>query len=190
MTQDSDRANGLDWVWTSEDAGLAVISADGDIEHLNPAGERILSEGDCLSVANGRLAVAYAGDIGTLRDIVVRRHRRRTTYVLRNTAGKPSVSLDVRTSKSDSRLRLLRFRRIGLPLMVRLAPAAALFGLTRTEQRIVARLLQAKDVAEIAALESCAPDTVRTHTRNVYRKLGVSSRSELFAMVLAAIYTA
>jgi DNA-binding CsgD family transcriptional regulator len=55
------------------------------------------------------------------------------------------------------------------------------FGMTRQEAAICRMLLQGQTVQDIVETESRSPDTVRFHVRNIYQKIGVSSREALFA---------
>jgi DNA-binding NarL/FixJ family response regulator len=51
--------------------------------------------------------------------------------------------------------------------------------LTRREAEVLPMLQQGRSNAEIALALQIGVETVRTHARNIYRKLGVSSRREL-----------
>ena len=53
--------------------------------------------------------------------------------------------------------------------------------LTAKEQEILALMLERLTNRQISAALCVSLDTVKTHVRHVYRKLGVSSRKELFA---------
>jgi DNA-binding NarL/FixJ family response regulator len=53
--------------------------------------------------------------------------------------------------------------------------------LTRRESEVLPLLRDGRSNAEIALVLSVGIETIRTHTRNIYRKLGVSSRRELVA---------
>jgi DNA-binding CsgD family transcriptional regulator len=55
------------------------------------------------------------------------------------------------------------------------------YGLTNREQEIIAMLLDGKAPKEIAHSLKIAIKTVDFHTANLYRKLGIQSRAELFA---------
>lgn len=55
------------------------------------------------------------------------------------------------------------------------------FGMTRQESAICRMLLQGRTVQEIVDAGSKSPDTIRFHIRNIYQKIGVSSREALFA---------
>jgi len=66
--------------------------------------------------------------------------------------------------------------RVSLAPRLRLAPDAVL---SPRQRRIAALATQGKSAAEIATLLSCSTGTVRSHLREIYRRLGVSNRAEL-----------
>ena len=51
-------------------------------------------------------------------------------------------------------------------------------GLTRTEKVVLGELATGRQLREIARELHVSLNTVRTHTRNLYRKLDVASRAE------------
>ena len=53
--------------------------------------------------------------------------------------------------------------------------------LSPAERRVLARLLDGLSVTEVAQELWLSPNTVKTHRRGIYRKLGVSTREELVA---------
>jgi DNA-binding CsgD family transcriptional regulator len=53
--------------------------------------------------------------------------------------------------------------------------------LTPREQRILERLLEGLPYKQIADVEEISLNTVRTHVKRVYKKLGVQARSQLQA---------
>ena len=59
-----------------------------------------------------------------------------------------------------------------------------IFGLTRSEAALVKRLVSGQPIQAAADDLRMSVDTARTHIRNVYGKLGISSREQLFAAVL------
>lgn len=59
----------------------------------------------------------------------------------------------------------------------------AIFGLTRSEHRVILGMLQGNQVGALADRLSVSVDTVRTHVRHIYDKVGVNSREELFALM-------
>lgn len=58
-----------------------------------------------------------------------------------------------------------------------------MFGLTRAEDRTLSGLLSGSPVEEVAANHGVSIETVRTHVRRIYTKLGVRSREALFHKV-------
>jgi DNA-binding CsgD family transcriptional regulator len=57
--------------------------------------------------------------------------------------------------------------------------------LTRAEARIVTMMLAGAETADIARELDISVETLRTHVKHAYRKLGVSSRGGLFASAIA-----
>lgn len=58
--------------------------------------------------------------------------------------------------------------------------------LTPREADVLARLHEGRSNAEIAGLLCVGVETVRTHRRNIYRKLGVRTRRELCSLTVRA----
>ena len=58
--------------------------------------------------------------------------------------------------------------------------------LTARESEVLALLQQRRSNAQIGAELHVSIETVRTHARHIYRKLGVSSRRELIAPMFAS----
>jgi DNA-binding NarL/FixJ family response regulator len=58
-------------------------------------------------------------------------------------------------------------------------------GLTRAERAVLRLLLRGLDVTSIAASRGTSPRTITNQLARIYRKLGVGSRAELAAKVLA-----
>lgn len=54
--------------------------------------------------------------------------------------------------------------------------------LTRTEKKVVRMLINGASVAEIAVGSFISENTVKNHKKNIYRKLGVSTQSELILL--------
>ena len=62
-------------------------------------------------------------------------------------------------------------------------PLRSLFGLTNMEERIIAMLNDGSMADVVADDLEVSIATVRKHISNAYRKIGVSSREELFALL-------
>ena len=57
-------------------------------------------------------------------------------------------------------------------------------GLTGAECRVIKLMIDGCDVEAVAAALSISVETVRTHIRNLYAKLGVRNREQLFSIIL------
>jgi DNA-binding CsgD family transcriptional regulator len=57
----------------------------------------------------------------------------------------------------------------------------SIYVLTPSEKKIIAYLLEGKDYKWIASTEFISPHTVKTHIKNIYKKLEVNKASELLA---------
>ena len=58
--------------------------------------------------------------------------------------------------------------------------------LTETERRVSALVVQGQTNREVAAAMFVTENTVQTHVRHIFQKLGVRSRTELAARLLSA----
>jgi len=91
-----------------------------------------------------------------------------------------------RDTQSRDVLNAIHLASRGLQLIPRVAAGAgrAIVGghlLTQREAEVLPLLQQGRSNAQIALALHVGVETVRTHARNIYRKLGVSSRRELAA---------
>ena len=57
------------------------------------------------------------------------------------------------------------------------------YELTRRERQVLEHLVRGRTEKRVAAKLGIRLDTVRTHVAHIYLKLGVHSRSELFALI-------
>jgi DNA-binding CsgD family transcriptional regulator len=84
------------------------------------------------------------------------------------------------------------FERLGASLwaakahreLATIAPRPVAGGLTQTQQRVAALIAQGQTNREVAAAMFVTVNTVQTHVRHIFQKLGVRSRTELAAMLL------
>ena len=74
----------------------------------------------------------------------------------------------------------------GKTIAVRCAWVARTYDLTRREEDVLRSLVCGMTVPQIADRLVLSPNTIKSHVRNLYRKLGVSSRSGLADRLAAA----
>ena len=63
--------------------------------------------------------------------------------------------------------------------------AAEILGLTPAESRVALAVTSGQTVAGTAHALGCAENTVKTHLKRVYRKLGIRKQSELVRRVMS-----
>ena len=130
-------------------------------------------------------AVAVFTDAGDLRLMLQALRVGVKGYLLKSTSADDLVEALVRLSRGevviDSRLAtdaaLLAARSIDLGAW----PGAHL-GLTRREAELLALLGEGLSPRQAAARMELSPETIRTHTRNLYRKLDVNDRAAAVAV--------
>ena len=59
------------------------------------------------------------------------------------------------------------------------AQAARTYDLTRREEDVLRLLVEGRTAPQIAEELVVSPNTVKTHVRNLYRKLGINRRADL-----------
>ena len=60
---------------------------------------------------------------------------------------------------------------------------SARYGLTRREREVLAFILLGHDSPTIAERLTLSDNTVRSHKKNLYRKLGIHSKQELLELI-------
>jgi DNA-binding CsgD family transcriptional regulator/tetratricopeptide (TPR) repeat protein len=86
------------------------------------------------------------------------------------------------------------FERLGAPLwaakaqreLAKVVVQVSADGLTETERRVAALVTRGRTNREVAAEMFVTENTVQTHIRHIFQKLGVRSRTELTALLLAS----
>ena len=71
------------------------------------------------------------------------------------------------------------------PQSERLLALSAEKGLTAKEREVLERMLQGQSRKQMAAELHVSENTVKTHVKHVYEKLGVSGREEIFSLLQA-----
>lgn len=85
------------------------------------------------------------------------------------------------------------FEHLGAPLwaakvgreLSKIATQTPVDGLTETERRVAALVTRGRTNREVAAAMFVTENTVQTHLRHIFQKLGVKSRTELAAQLLS-----
>jgi DNA-binding CsgD family transcriptional regulator/PAS domain-containing protein len=178
---------------TLDAVASAVILVDSDLRvvHANEAAQRVLSAGDPVVEAQGRLSLRSAASQAALTAAV--RQSDDEAHLGGKGIGIPAPRID----GSPSVLHILPLRygalRSGLApsatAAIFVAPsgrltlgegiAAPLFDLTPAEARVFARLAEGETVAAASQILGITEATVRTHLLRIFEKTGTSRQAEL-----------
>lgn len=151
---------------------------------LNQAGQTLIDAGADFTLAEGRVTCTDPGLRGEFREFVAAAGREPTVWIY---GAGPDVRTLVRgeaisPSKTEQGVGLLFYAMAEEGGYI-WADFGKTFGLTRSEVEIVKRVVGGDTAGVIATELSIALDTVRTHIRRSYGKLGVGSREELFSKI-------
>jgi DNA-binding CsgD family transcriptional regulator len=178
--------------------GISVLLADtgarmiADADHRvvwSTSGAALLASGrSCISIANGALGGRTRHSDALLREILDEARLAAPRAVDQLIAPEPSLrpELFVRAQSYPGRgapFTLLTFRNLAGELQG-IPDLGHLYGLTGTEQRIVAMMFQGQSVTEIAQSVHKSVLTIRTHVKRIYGKLNVGTKEQLFSTVL------
>lgn len=177
---------------------LSVLLADSGARMITDADRRVVwstsgaallaSGRSCISIANGALGGNTRHSDGQLREIFDKAQLAAPHPVDELIASEPSrrPELFVRAqsySGPGAPFTLLTFRNLAGELQG-IPDLGHLYGLTGTEQRIVAMMFQGQSVTEIAQAVHKSVLTIRTHVKRIYDKLNVGTKEQLFSTVL------
>jgi DNA-binding CsgD family transcriptional regulator len=182
-------ANWLDQDWE------AKFLVDDQLQLLwqNRAGSHWLSKaGSPLKLAAGRL-VAHDSKLQTRLTASFdecRSHSRISTAVTKCQEGQDDLLLRMRhIGQLGGHLTFeLSVRQLSAANSHELAGLREAFQLTTTEEAVLLQMTKGLTVEAIANATGSSAETIRTHVRRVYSKMGVSSREEMFSRVRPFIY--
>lgn len=171
--------------WLSDTSrGLVIVRYDLTTIWANPVAHQLAAFG--INLSDGRLSIGNEAITDSLRRFVVGLDRTAGGWAATVPGGEQIVVRgDPTTPDGMDPAVVLTFQLAHeSEKHIVWAGLQATFGLTKTETSIVKRLLGGSGAECIAAETSVTLDTIRTHIRRVYLKLGVRSREQLFARLL------
>jgi DNA-binding CsgD family transcriptional regulator len=171
------------------DSGARVITdANRRILWATSAATLLASGGSCINITDGELAGRTRHSDALLRSMFEDSHNAAPGTVVRLIASEPSRRPELFVQAQSHALpgeacTLLTIRDLARELR-EIPDLVRLYGLTRTEQQVVAMMVRGQSVTEIAEQLHKSVLTVRTHVKRAYGKLGVGSKEQLFATVM------
>lgn len=183
--------------------GSILVDVDARILDANNTARAILEQCDGLLVAAGKLCLhkqARSKELqGLIRSNAEASLDRTAPAVMRSLlidrpSGRESISLLVRpaTIAVDSQLHIRPTALINLvdpaqPRLKLIASLVQLFGLTRAEARVAMSISNGLSIAETAQAQSISRNTIRSHMRSIYSKMGVARQADLVRAVLISV---
>ncbi len=175
---------------------LGVIAVDGDltVQMTNPVARAWLDKGDGLRVIEGRIAAAHYDDqqrlAGIVRSALDRDGGAVGAIPLRRAGDRRPLTLIVEAVPSTAGApnevsrALILFGDPDERAEVDLEQLGNLFGLTRAEGRVAARLAAGKRLSEVASDLGISHQTARSYLKAVFRKTNTCRQSELVGLLL------
>lgn len=168
------------WIHRERRAHI-LVDASLRVWWMNLAAERLLSRPNSILIRNGHIRSRENRFEGQLRDLIRQAGAELKVCSLHDAKSGQNLLLGAtRLAPPSADLIGLTLAEVTEDFDVHLADMHAPFGLTQTETRVT-RLLLSGHTAEKAAVElGVSLETIRTHIKRTYAKLGVSSREAFF----------
>jgi DNA-binding CsgD family transcriptional regulator len=168
------------WIDRDERARILV---DGNLtaHWVNSSAEALMNNGSSVIHRNGRILPRDRRVEGELRTFVKRATSEVSAQCISDRGtGEQVVVTATRLSSPWEHLVGMTLQRANNDFSVRLADLQQALGLTRTEARVAYQLFCGNTAEETAEHLRISLDTVRTHIKRAYAKMGVSSREHFF----------
>lgn len=170
------------WIHTDYVPRL-ILSESLTIQWANHAANKALSGSEVLLVKDGKVACREEALNASLRTFIKGcDHVLRTFFITDEDSGTLTL-LRARTipvDKDRERAFGVIFFDDSAEFLHRYLDVAKVFKLTAAEYDVVRQLLSGETAEDITRKVGVSMATTRSHIRNIYRKLGVSSREALF----------
>ena len=173
----------LEWI-SLEPRPRLLITDELQILWSNPACQAELASRRDLENRDGLLAATNPTHQEELAAFVFRADAKLSTLALTSEDGKGHLVLRAQLVGRDTdgaRIGLQFFR--SHQTAFDYADFERVFGLTRAEHLVLLLMLDGKTADEVSAEKQVSIDTVRSQIRQIYDKLGVSSREGLFRRI-------
>lgn len=165
-------------------AALMLLSTDLRLVWLNSAAEAVIQNSPHLTLRDGVLAAVDTAQAPAVKSFLRSATEARSTWVSAPEDAAPLI-VTAQVLSADEGPDL-----IGLSLHLTTPEDRYIwtdFGealkLTRAETVVARRILEGAKAEQIAVEQAVSVETVRTHIRRMYGKLGVSGREQLFAVI-------
>jgi DNA-binding CsgD family transcriptional regulator len=182
VTTTADTVDNILATWVDGEArARLVVDSNLIVYWVSSSAEAFLRKEQAVLYRNGRLRSRDPRMEQALRAFVAEATDSLTSQCITNRdTGEHVVLTAVRLQAPWRHVIGLTLHQTGADLGVRLADLHQAFGLTPSERSIARHLLDGMTADETAAELGISLDTVRTHIKRAYAKLGVGSREAFF----------
>lgn len=160
-----------------------IIAPDGALLWSNPAADQFLAAAVDLREIDGRFALVRPAEHAAFEEFLAGATEVVTAWCTPQADGDFLLFRAWRISADGVIAIGLVFHAAGVKYVPNWADFTRVFGLTATEHRVALLLLDGLRVEEAAERLSITAGTARIHVRNLYGKLQVSSREQMFRLL-------
>ena len=161
---------------------VALVQTDLLLIEWNPEAFKLISRANCVVVQEGKLTLCDEAQQEKLSSLL----QDETMHALFPvwTKGNVDLVIDIRSVHlSSSPAYSLVFRSLAIEHDEALASLTEKFNLTKAEQRVLSSMIESGGTRAIADRICSSVNTVKSHIKNLYRKIGVRSRTELIRII-------
>lgn len=168
---------------------MVLAEEDLSVRWSNEAAQARLTRGHALLLSDYRLRAADAAETVKLEVFLSRWPGGVRTHVVLGSGGTPNSVLRARHADVDERrLFLLLIREVAPPSPFQLDGAREALKLTQAEARVAEMMMLGQTLEGIALGNKTSLETVRSHVKNLFTKLAVTTRAELHAVLSSYIW--
>jgi DNA-binding NarL/FixJ family response regulator len=180
-------------------AGIVIVTDTGEVAHANLAAKRMFDDGAPLRRVRGRLHAADPETTARLGRVIARAiegdpEQAAASIGLALSTGQAGATIATAhilpLASGDLRAGLLPRAAAAVfvscdmaPSMAALDAVADAYGLTRSEVRVLGRLVMGEGIAQAAAALNIAVTTTKTHVARLLSKTGSRRQTDLLALV-------
>ncbi|MGZ3274194.1 MAG: helix-turn-helix transcriptional regulator [Caulobacteraceae bacterium] len=166
---------------------LALLQKNGRLVWCNAAAMRLLQDASPIVLRNGLLMTRKTTTTSAFRAWLKDLSGEPSFHIVRGAGVQGNVVLQGMTVMgAKDEVVGCRLRSASAPAEV--ADLTMALGVTPAQSGIVQRMILGSSLEQISEDTGLSITTVRTHLRNVYARLGISSRDELFRLCLPYVF--
>lgn len=166
---------------------LALLQKDGRLVWCNAAAMRLLQENSPIVLRNGLLGTRRSAAMAAFRSWLKDVSEEPSFHIVRGNVPQGNVVIQA-MAVLGAKGEVVGCRLRSASARTDIADLTMALGVTPAQSGIVQRMILGSSLEQISEETGLSITTVRTHLRNVYARLGISSRDELFRLCLPYVF--